>query len=53
VAKINGEWKVISLHLSANVFNNVLLDETKRLIAYVALGGVAFGLLAGWFFGRR
>jgi len=53
VAKVDGEWKVIALHLSSNVFNNVLLDEAKRMLMYVGGGGVLVGLLAGWFFGRR
>lgn len=44
-AKINGEWKVVSLHLSANVFNNVLLDETKALLLKGVLAGAAAGAL--------
>ena len=47
-AKINGEWKVVSLHLSANVFNNNLLDEAKSTAKLMAAGGVLAGLvLAG------
>ena len=52
-AKINGEWKVVALHLSANVFNNALLDEAKAALMYTAGGGLLAGGLAGWFFGRR
>jgi hypothetical protein len=56
-AKINGEWKVISLHLSANVFNNVLIDEAKAALLYTGLAGAAAGLLIGfalaWFLTRR
>jgi hypothetical protein len=56
-AKINGEWKVVALHLSANVFNNVLLDEAKAALLYTALGGAAAGAIIGfgaaWFFTRR
>lgn len=47
-AKLNGEWKIVSLHLSANVFNNVLLDEAKKALMYVGGGGLAIGVLAGW-----
>lgn len=47
-AKINGEWKVVSLHLSANVFNNNLMDEAKSTAKLMAAGGVLAGLvLAG------
>lgn len=56
-AKINGEWKVVALHLSANVFNNVLLDEAKAALLYTTLGGLGAGALLGggvaWFLGRR
>jgi hypothetical protein len=55
-AKINGEWRVVALHLSANVFNNVLLDEAKAALMYTGLGGLTVGLLVGaliaWFLGR-
>lgn len=56
-AKINGEWKAVSLHLSANVFNNSLLDEAKAAAKLTAGGGVLGGLvLAGlvcWWRRRR
>jgi hypothetical protein len=48
IAKLDGEWKVVSLHLSANVFNNVLLDEAKRALLYAGAAGLAVGALAGW-----
>jgi len=51
-AKVNGEWRVVSLHLSANVFNNVLLDEAKRALLYAVAGGLAAGVVLGWFAGR-
>ncbi|MEP7351893.1 MAG: hypothetical protein ABI824_01545 [Acidobacteriota bacterium] len=47
-AKINGEWKIVGLHLSANVFNNDLLDEAKKALMYVGGGGVVLGILVGW-----
>jgi NhaP-type Na+/H+ or K+/H+ antiporter len=39
---------VVALHLSANVFNNVLLDEAKRMLLYTVAGGLAAGMLMGW-----
>lgn len=53
IAKIDGEWKVVSLHLSANVFNNVLLDDAKTALLYAGLGGLVAGGLMGWLIGRR
>lgn len=53
IARINGEWKVIHLHLSANVFNNVLIDEAKKALFMVGGGAIVAGLVAGWLLGRR
>jgi ketosteroid isomerase-like protein len=52
-AKSSGEWKIVSLHLSSNVFTNPLISELTR--ALWITGGVALvaGGLAGWFLGRR
>lgn len=56
-AKIDGQWKVVSLHLSTGAFKNTLLDEAKAAAKTAAVGGVAGGLLlAGllcWWRGRR
>ena len=56
IARINGEWKIVSLHLSANVFNNSLLDEAVKALKYAGAGGLAVGLLLGsaltWFLRR-
>ncbi|MBI3561776.1 MAG: nuclear transport factor 2 family protein [Gammaproteobacteria bacterium] len=47
-AKINGQWKVVALHLSSNVFNNTLLTEAKSTAKLTAAGGALGGLvLAG------
>jgi hypothetical protein len=45
MAKIDGQWKLVSLHLSTNVFNNPLLDEYKETIWYVAAGAFVAGLV--------
>ena len=44
-AKLDGQWKVVHLHLSANVFNNNLLDEVKQMVWYAAAGGLIAGLV--------
>ena len=43
----NGQWKLVSLHLSSNVFNNPLLDEYQQTLWYVGAGAVVGGLLVG------
>src|SRR5215475_6407727 len=40
-----GEWKIVLLHLSSNVFNNPLLDEVKADIVKGAVGGFIAGLM--------
>lgn len=44
-AKINGEWKVVGLHFSSNVFANTLTAELERAIWYAGGGGLLAGLL--------
>ena len=45
VVKNAGEWKIVSLHLSSNVFNNPLLDEIKAEIVKAGIGGAIGGLV--------
>jgi len=45
MAKIDGQWKLVSLHLSTNVFNNPLLDEYKQTLWYVGAGAFVAGLV--------
>ncbi len=52
-AKIDGQWKVVSMHLSSNVFTNPLLAEAKAAIWYAGGGAALLGLLLGWLLGRR
>ena len=52
-AKIGGEWKVVNLHLSSNVFTNTLISELTRALWFAGGAGVVIGGLAGWFLGRR
>ena len=45
MVKNAGEWQIVSLHLSSNVFNNPLLDEIKADIVKAAVGGLGGGLV--------
>ncbi|HEY2013687.1 MAG TPA: nuclear transport factor 2 family protein [Bryobacteraceae bacterium] len=53
VAKAGGEWKIVTLHLSSNVFTNTLIAELTRALWYAGGAGLAIGGLAGWLLGRR
>jgi ketosteroid isomerase-like protein len=52
-AKINGQWKVVALHLSSNVFTNSLIEEAKKAAWTTGIGGALAGLVLGWLIGRR
>jgi SnoaL-like domain len=52
-AKSGGEWKIVNLHLSSNVFTNPLITELTRALWFAGGAGLVAGGLAGWFFGRR
>lgn len=45
MAKTDGQWKLVSLHLSSNVFTNPLTAEYEQMIRYVGAGAFAAGLL--------
>ena len=50
--KRDGQWKIAHLHLSTNVFNNELLDESKQLVWYAGGGGLLAGLALMFVIGR-
>ncbi len=52
-AKYGGEWKIVNLHLSSNVFTNTLIAELTRALWFAGAAGLAIGGLGGWFLGRR
>ena len=52
-AKSRGVWKIVNLHLSSNVFTNVLISELAHAVWFAGVGGVVVGGLLGWFLGRR
>jgi len=51
-AKIDGQWKVVGLHLSSNVFTNPLMDEAKSAVWYAATGCLAGGFVLGYLMAR-
>jgi ketosteroid isomerase-like protein len=48
-----GAWKIVSLHLSSNVFTNALISELTRALWVAGSAALVVGGLAGWFIGRR
>jgi hypothetical protein len=52
-AKTGGVWKIVNLHMSSNVFTNVLIAELTRALWFAGAGGLVVGGLAGWLLGRR
>ncbi len=51
-SKIDGQWKIVALHLSANVFTNPLIDEAKNAAIYTGAGGTIIGFALAWILGR-
>jgi ketosteroid isomerase-like protein len=52
-AKSGGEWKIVTLHLSSNVFTNPLISELTRMLWIAGGTALVIGGLAGWLLGRR
>lgn len=46
--KVDGQWKIATLHLSTNVFTNPLMAEAGRWIWYAGTGGFLIGAIAVW-----
>lgn len=46
LSKIDGTWKIVTLHLSTNVFTNPLMAEAERWIWFAGAGGLVLGILA-------
>jgi hypothetical protein len=46
-AKIDGQWQVVSLHLSSNVFTNSLIEEATAAAWTTGIGGAVAGLIVG------
>jgi len=52
LAKTSGEWKVVSLHLSSNVFTNPLIAELETDVYIAADGGILVGMIVMFVVGR-
>lgn len=49
----NGRWLLASVHASTNLFDNALLNATKKTLSIgIAVAALA-ALIVGWFVGRR
>jgi len=53
LVKEDGHWLVASLHVSSNLFDNVMLDMAKKTAMVAAIISLVIGLVIGWFVGRR
>ena len=53
LVKEDGRWLIASLHVSTNIFDNVMLDLAKKYAIRAGLVAVAVGGILGWLIGRR
>jgi hypothetical protein len=51
--KENGKWLIGSLHVSTNLFDNVLLDMVKKYAVRAVCIAVVVGAVLGWLIGRK
>ena len=52
VIKQNDAWKVASFHVSANIFDNPILDVAKGWLMKAGIAGAVVGLIIGLLIGR-
>jgi ketosteroid isomerase-like protein len=53
LVKEDGKWLLAAFHASVGLFDNPLLDLTRRFTYWVGGGAAVIGLLVGWLIGRR
>ena len=53
----DGKWRIRAIHIGTNFLDNPILDEAKstgkRYVLIASVFGLAFGLIIGFFVGRR
>jgi ketosteroid isomerase-like protein len=52
LVKDGGKWLIASLHVSTNIFDNVILDMVKKRAVLAIVVVFAAGVAIGWFIGR-
>ena len=57
MVKRDGKWVIASFHTSSDIFDNPILDMSKKAARYTAAAtaavGLAVGAALGWFLRRR
>jgi hypothetical protein len=51
--KENGKWLIASLHVSTNIFDNVILDMLKKRVLTAVAIALVTGCAIGWLASRR
>lgn len=51
--KVDGRWKIVALHVGANVLDNPILGFAQRGRQLWGAGGVVLGVVLGFLLGRR
>lgn len=52
MVKQDGRWLVAALHVSTNIFDNVMLDMMKQYAIRATCIAFVVGIVLGWFIGR-
>lgn len=52
MVKEDGHWLIASLHVSTNIFDNVMLDKVKKYAIRAVGVALVVGLILGWLIGR-
>lgn len=53
LVNVGGQWKLASIHFSANMFENPIMAAVEHFAWWIAGAAGLLGLLIGWLLGRR